>query len=82
MNDLGLMSCRLQRCSLRLTQATEIHSCVGGLLDAATMMTYDFWIYDLAMMTDNIPSTIYISFRHIILDSSDSMSCLFTLINV
>lgn len=62
MNNLELMSSPLQRCSYRLTQDTEIHSRDGGLLDAAIMMTYDFWIYDFGMMTDNIPSTCMFPF--------------------
>lgn len=60
MADLELIS-PSPRYSYRLIRDSGIHPCAGELLDAVIMMRYDFWIYDFGM-TNNIPSTIYISF--------------------
>lgn len=60
-SDLELMSRFLQRCSYRLSRERKIDTDTDEFPGAAVMMGYDFWIYDLEMMTTNIPSTIYIS---------------------
>ena len=74
MNDLESISRFLHRRSYRLSRKEGASPCIEELLDAALMTRYDIQTHECGMMTNKIPSTIYISFDPKSL-TADNVSC-------